>query len=53
MPGDAAQYAARLYRTLHDLDGRSLDWIAVDAPDDTPEWEAVRDRLQRAATPGK
>jgi len=45
----AGEYAAQLYRTLHDLDARNYDWIAVDAPPDTPEWEAVRDRLQRAA----
>ena len=50
MPNDAAAYAAQLYRVLHDLDSRNYDWIAVDAPPDTPEWEAVRDRLQRAAT---
>jgi L-threonylcarbamoyladenylate synthase len=49
MPSDAAEYAAKLYRTLHELDSRGHDWIAVDAPDDTPEWEAVWDRLRRAA----
>lgn len=48
MPLDAAEYAARLYRTLHDLDSRGYDWIAVDAPDETPEWEAIWDRLKRA-----
>ena len=40
---------AQLYRTLHDLDSRNYDWIAVDTPDDAPEWEAIRDRLRRAA----
>lgn len=49
MPGDAAAYAAQLYSMLHQLDERGYDWIAVDAPPDTPEWEALRDRLQRAA----
>ena len=49
MPSDAAEYAAKLYRTLHELDSRGYDWIAVDAPDDAPEWEAVWDRLRRAA----
>ena len=34
------------------LDSRGYDWIAVDAPPDAPEWEAVRDRL-RAATSGR
>jgi L-threonylcarbamoyladenylate synthase len=50
MPRDAAGYAADLYRVLHDLDVRGYDWIAVDAPDDSPEWEAVRDRLRRASS---
>ena len=49
MPPGAQEYAARLYQTLHDLDVRGYDWIAVEAPPDTPEWEAVRDRLKRAA----
>lgn len=49
MPPQAEDYAAQLYRTLHDLDSRNYDWIAVDAPPDSPDWEAVRDRLQRAA----
>jgi L-threonylcarbamoyladenylate synthase len=51
MPATASDYAAQLYRTLHELDERGLDWVAVDIPPDTAEWEAVRDRLKRAATP--
>jgi L-threonylcarbamoyladenylate synthase len=53
MPMDAAEYAAQLYRTLHELDSRNYDWIAVDTPDDAPEWEAIRDRLKRAAATGE
>jgi len=49
MPLDASEYASKLYRTLHELDSRRFDWIAVDAPDETPAWEAIRDRLKRAA----
>jgi L-threonylcarbamoyladenylate synthase len=49
MPVDAADYAAQLYRALHELDSRGYDWITVDAPDDAPEWEAICDRLSRAA----
>ena len=49
MAQDAAAYAAELYRVLHDLDARGFDWIAVETPEDLPEWEAVRDRLRRAA----
>ena len=50
MPNTPTRYAAELYRTLHELDGESYDWIAVDTPEDTVEWEAVRDRLKRAAS---
>jgi hypothetical protein len=50
MPASAAQYAAQLYRTLHELDTEHYDWIAVDVPDAEPEWDAIRDRLKRAAS---
>jgi L-threonylcarbamoyladenylate synthase len=49
MPSDPSGYAETLYRTLHELDRRRLDWIAIDLPPDTPEWDAVHDRLRRAA----
>jgi L-threonylcarbamoyladenylate synthase len=49
MPADARKYAAALYETLHRLDERRLDWIAVERPPDTPEWAGVLDRLRRAA----
>ncbi len=52
MPTKADEYAASLYRTLHALDSESFDWIAVEVPQGTPEWEAVRDRLKRAASVG-
>jgi L-threonylcarbamoyladenylate synthase len=50
MSTDAAQYAAALYQTLHRLDLAGYDWIAVEAPEDLPEWDAVLDRLKRAAS---
>lgn len=49
MPGEPAEYAAQLYRRLHELDREGFDWIAVEFPPDTPEWAAIRDRLTRAA----
>lgn len=49
MPVDAAQYGARLYGALHEVDAEGWDWVAVEAPPETPEWEAIRDRLGRAA----
>ena len=50
MPQSAADYAAALYEVLHQADAGNYNWIAVDLPPSTPEWEAIQDRLQRAAT---
>ncbi len=50
MPQSAAEYAAKLYDVLHNADGNNYSWIAVDSPPTTPEWEAVHDRLKRAAS---
>ncbi len=49
MPADPAAYAARLYAALHEADVEGYDWIAVEPPPESPAWEAIRDRLQRAA----
>ena len=50
MPASPKDYAATLYETLHHADTENQDWIAVDAPPETTDWEAVNDRLRRAAT---
>ncbi|MFZ1918658.1 MAG: L-threonylcarbamoyladenylate synthase [Terriglobales bacterium] len=50
MPTAAADYAAALYEKLHQADEANADWIAVDLPPNEPEWEAVQDRLHRAAS---
>jgi L-threonylcarbamoyladenylate synthase len=50
MPQSPSEYAAALYEVLHQADAANHNWIAVDLPPDTPEWEAVQDRLKRAAT---
>jgi L-threonylcarbamoyladenylate synthase len=50
MPTAAADYAAALYEKLHQADEANADWIAVDLPPSQPEWEAVQDRLHRAAS---
>ncbi len=50
MPQSAADYAAALYEVLHQADAGTYSWIAVDFPPSTPEWEAIHDRLKRAAT---
>ncbi len=49
MPDSPREYASRLYAVLHDLDDAGYDWIAVEAPEETPEWEGVLDRLRRAS----
>jgi len=50
MPHSAGAYSAALYEALHQADAGNFNWIAVDLPPTTPEWEAIHDRLQRAAT---
>jgi L-threonylcarbamoyladenylate synthase len=49
MPADPESYAAILYDTLHRLDERGFDWIAVERPPSWPEWAAVIDRLTRSS----
>jgi L-threonylcarbamoyladenylate synthase len=50
MPPSVADYAAALYRVLHEADAASYDWIAVDLPPQSHDWEAIHDRLRRAAS---
>jgi L-threonylcarbamoyladenylate synthase len=52
MPHSAPEYAAAFYEALHQADAANYDWIAIDVPPSTPEWEAIQDRLQRAASKG-
>jgi L-threonylcarbamoyladenylate synthase len=51
MPRDPGAYASLLYDVLHDADSQGWDWIAVEAPPADPAWDAIRDRLERAAHP--
>jgi L-threonylcarbamoyladenylate synthase len=48
-PGDAARYAHDLYANLRRLDASGASRILVEAPPGSPAWEAVNDRLRRAA----
>ena len=48
MPREPAAYAHRLYAALRELDSAGCETILVEAPPETAEWEAIRDRLQRA-----
>lgn len=49
MPREPQGYARRLYDALRELDGAGCETILVEEPPDTPEWNAIRDRLLRAA----
>jgi L-threonylcarbamoyladenylate synthase len=48
-PMDAADYGRSLYARLNDWDQQGFDELWLEAPPVTPEWEAVWDRLRRAA----
>ncbi len=49
LPNDPAQAAEQLYAALHTLDAAQAEVILIESPPATPEWDALRDRLQRAA----
>ena len=51
MPREPQAYAQRLYAALRELDGAGCERILVEAPPESPEWAAVRDRLRRACGP--
>lgn len=50
LPANAPEYAAALYDVLHTADTQGYDWIAIEPPPDTHEWDGIRDRLRRAAS---
>lgn len=49
MPDDAVETARQLFAVLREFDAQGVQLIWVETPPDSPEWEGVRDRLQRAA----
>lgn len=49
MPMDPAAYGAALYDALFRLDKANVTTIYVEMPPDTPDWEAVWDRLRKAS----
>ncbi len=49
MPDDAPATAQQLFAVLRDFDAQGVKLIWIEAPPDSPEWDGVRDRLQRAA----
>lgn len=52
MPAEADAYGARLYAALREADDARAEIILVEEPrDEGPLWDAIRDRLVRAAAP--
>jgi L-threonylcarbamoyladenylate synthase len=51
MPSSAAAAAHHLFAQLRDFDAQAAAQIWVELPPPAPEWDGVRDRLIRAATP--
>lgn len=49
MPDDAAATAQQLFAVLRSFDDEGVKLIWIETPPSSPEWEGVRDRLQRAA----
>ena len=49
MPDNAQATAAELFAVLRELGDTGAHLLWIETPPDTPDWEGVRDRLQRAA----
>ncbi len=49
LPREPRAYGERLYAALRELDAAGCETILIEAPPEEAAWEAVRDRLQRAA----
>lgn len=49
MPGEPAAFAAALYARLHEADEEGWEWLAIEEPPQTSEWEGILDRLRRAS----
>ena len=49
MPDDASATAQQLFAVLREFDATGVKLIWIETLPDAPEWDGVRDRLQRAA----
>jgi L-threonylcarbamoyladenylate synthase len=49
IPHDSEAFARAIYAELHTCDELGAGLIVVEAPPDTSEWQAIADRLKRAA----
>ena len=50
IPDDAKAFARAIYAELHRCDEAGARFIVVEAVPDTAEWQAINDRLRRAAS---
>lgn len=51
LPRDPALYARALYSSLHSLDQMGRPELSIEFPPESDAWEAVWDRIQKAAGP--
>lgn len=49
LPSDPAGYASELYAALRELEDRGCTSICIESVPASPEWDAIRDRLNRAS----
>jgi L-threonylcarbamoyladenylate synthase len=49
MPSNPIDYAHDLYKVLRELDKKNLQQIIIEKVPESSEWDAIRDRLQRAS----
>jgi L-threonylcarbamoyladenylate synthase len=49
IPHDPEAFARAIYAELHRCDEAGAEWIAVEAPPESPEWSGIADRLRRAS----
>lgn len=49
LPSDPDEFAALLYAELHRADEGNYDWIGIFRPPNSPEWQGILDRLNRAS----
>ncbi len=48
MPNDATAYAHKIYDALRQADNSNCEVIAIERPDDSEDWTAIMDRLERS-----
>jgi L-threonylcarbamoyladenylate synthase len=49
IPHDAEAFGRAIYSELHECDNQGAEWIVIEALPETREWQAIADRLNRAA----